>query len=174
MPAPNVAHSDKFSVTFSNIPGYVSKNTNTDNMNLYDLYVKDLTFPGITVDYVQSDFRNFHINHPSSKSNDNMRDLTITFKISEGMLNYYYLYKWMKGLRETQNLDREKWFRMNTIKEVNISFLDNSKRQKFRYKLSNCFITDLSSINLTNGVDEELTFTVTIIYEDFDMVDGIC
>lgn len=174
MPAPNVAHSDKFSVTFSNIPGYVPKNTNSDNMNLYDLYVKDLTFPGITVDYIQSDFRNYHVNHPSSKSNDNMRELNITFKMSEGLLNYYYLYKWMKGLREAKNLDGEKWFRLNTIKEVNISFLDNSKRQKFKYKLSNCFISDLSSVNLTNGIDEELSFNITIIYEDFDMVDGEC
>lgn len=174
MPLPNVAHSDKFSVIFSNIPGYISKKTNSDNINLYDLYVKDLTFPGITVDYVQSDFRNFHINHPSSKSNDNMRELNITFKMSEGLLNYFYLYKWMKGLRETENLDNEKLFRLNTIKEIIITFLDNSKRPKFKYKLTNCFISDLSSVNFTNGVDEEITFNITVIYEDFDMVDGEC
>lgn len=174
MPLPNVAHSDKFSVTFSNIPGYEPTTSNTDNMSLYDLYVKDLTFPGITLDVEQSNFRNFHINHPVSKSNDNMREVSITFKMSEGLRNYYYIYKWMKGLRETENLDSEKWFRLNFIKEVLITFLDNMKRPKFKYKLSNCFITDLSSVNFTNGVDEELSFNITLIYEDFDMVEGEC
>ena len=175
MSLPNVAHSDKFSVTFSNIPGYVpSVGSNVDNLNLYDLYVKEVTFPGITLDLVQSNFRNYQINHPSSKSNDNLSDISVTFKMSEGMLNYYYIYRWIKNLRETKNVDNETFFRNNFIKQIRLAILDNQKRPKFYYDFSNGFIVDLGSVNFTNGIDEEITFNLTIKYEDFEMVVGEC
>lgn len=175
MSLPNVAHSDKFSVTFSNIPGYVpSVGSNVDNMNLYDLYVKEVNFPGMALTLVQTNFRNYEINHPSSKSNDNLGDITITFKMSEGMLNYYYIFRWIKNLRETVNVNSEEFFRNNFIKQIRLSVLDNQKRAKFYYDFSNGFVIDLSSINFTNGIDEEITFTVTIKYEDVQMVVGEC
>lgn len=174
MSTPNIAHGSKFQVYFSNVPGYVPSETNLDNLNIFDLYVKDITFPGITVNYTEVDFRNYHINVPVSKSNDDMRDLTMTFKLSEGMLNYYYLYNWLKSLREGRNIDNEKFFRENYIKNIILYFLDNEKRPKWKYVLENCFLTDLSSISLEYGTDEELTFTTTFIYEDFNFVPGGC
>lgn len=174
MSTPNVAHGSKFQVYFSNIPGYKPSETNLDNMNLFDLYVKDVTFPGLTVDYVPTDFRNYHINHPSSKSNDDMREITITFKMSEGILNYYYLFNWMKGLREGKNLDTKEFFRENFIENIILIFLDNEKRPKWKYILENCFISDLSSVNFEYGSDEEISFTTSFIYEDFNFVPGGC
>jgi hypothetical protein len=174
MPIPNIQHSDKYSITISNIPGYSPKTNNTDNMSLYDLYVKEVTFPAHSLELIKSDFRGFHINHPGSKINDNLNTLDITFKCSEGMRNWYYIYNWMKTLREGVNTDKEKWFRLNFIKEIRLSFLDNQKREQFVYRFSNSFITNLSSLSLTNGQDNELSFTITIEYEDFGVDEGIC
>lgn len=174
MGLPNIQHSDKFIITISNIPGYVVKNSNTDNMGLYDLYVKEVLFPSHSLDLIRSDFKGFHINHPGSKINDNLNTLDITFKCSEGMRNWYYIYSWIKSLREGENVDAEKWFRLNLIKEIKLKFLDNEKREQFIYRFVNCFITSLSSLSLTNGQDNELTFTITLEYEDFGIDEGIC
>ena len=80
----------------------------------------------------------------------------------------------MKGLREGENLDNKKWFRLNCISNIFLTFLDNEKRPKYTYKLTNCFISDLSSISLVYGVDDEISFTATFIYEDFDFEKGVC
>ena len=72
------------------------------------------------------------------------------------------------------NVDKVKWNRLNFIKEIRLSFLDNEKREQFVYKFQNAFITTLSSLSLTNGQDNELSFTITIEYEDFGIEEGIC
>lgn len=174
MSTPNVAHGSKFQIHFSNIPGYKPSNTNLDNMNIFDLYVKDVQFPGLTVEYTPTDFKNYHINHPISKINDDMRELTITLKLSEGMQNYYWFFNWMKGLREGKNLDNKEFFRENYISSTLLTFLDNEKRPKWKYNLTNCFLTDLSPISLEYGSDDEISFTISLIYEDFDFEPGSC
>ncbi len=174
MSIPNVQHSDKFSVTISNIPGYSDRVDNKDNMGLYDLYVKEVSFPQHNLDFVQSNFKGYSINQPVSKRNDNLGTFSITFKLSEGMKNWFYIYRWMKELREGINIDSEKFFRLNLIKEIKINFLDNQKRPQWIYNFSNCFISTLSNLTFTNGRDEEMTFTIDILYEDFDIVIGEC
>lgn len=173
MGSPNVQHSDKWSIVFSNIPGYTPKSENTD-MGIYDYYVKDVTFPSLTLELVQSHFRDYQINHQISKINDTLNDLTISFSLSEGMMNYYYIYQYIREMRERHNVEHEKWFRLNFIKEIDITFLDNEKRPVVKYKFHNGFITDLSSLTLTNGVDDELRFTITVKYEDhnFELLTG--
>jgi hypothetical protein len=165
----NTQHSDKWSVIFSNIPGYTPpiSGNNLDNMSLYDSYVKDVTFPDLGVELAKSNFRNYEINHPISKINDNTSEISISFKLSEGMLNYFYLYNWVRGLREQDNVNNEMWFRLNCIKEIKIIFLDNQKRNKLKYTVENAFITNLGSLSLTNGSDDELSFTISLTYEDF-------
>ena len=170
----NIQHSDKWSVTISNIPGFVPTDDNFTNMGIYDNFIKSLTFPEHSLDLIKSDFRNFHINHPISKANENLGTLDITFKLSEGMKNWYYIYNWIKNLREGNNINQEEYFRLNFIKEININFLDNQKRPKYIYSVQNAFIKNLSSLSLTNGVDEELSFTITVEYEDFGIAPGEC
>jgi hypothetical protein len=143
-------------------------------MNLYDLYIKSVNFPSHNLELVESHLGGFHVNHPISKKNDNLGTLDITFKLSEDMLNYFYLYNWIKGLREGVNLDNEKWNRLNVIKEIKLMFLDNQKRSKKVYIFQNAFVTDLGSLSLTNGQDVELDFTISVTYEDFGIVDGEC
>jgi len=166
MGTPNVQHSDKWSVIFSNIPGYVPTISDNTDMGIYDLYVKEMTFPDLSLELVQSHFMDYQINHQISKINDTLNDLSITFSLSEGLKNYYHIYDWIRSMRERKNVDREKWFRLNLIKEIKVIFMDNEKRPVSKFTFINCFITNLSSLNLTNGIDDELRFTVTIKYED--------
>lgn len=174
MAIPNIQHSDKLLVTISNIPGYTPSTDNKDNMGLYDLYIKEVAFPEHRIDLIESHNMGFHINHPGSKINDNLGTLSITFKLSEGMKNWYYIYRWMKSLREGDNIDEEKFYRLNIIKEIRLTFLDNQKRPQWYYRMQNCFITNLSGLNFTNGRDEEMAFTIDITYEDFGIEEGEC
>lgn len=171
----NLQHSDKWSINFSNIPGYKpNARNNNDNMNLYDLFIKEVTFPDLSLALIKSDYRNYSINHQISKINDNLSELSVTFKLSEGMINYIHIFNWMKAMREQENINDEEWFRLNFIKAININFLDNQKRPTFKYIFENCFVTNLSSLTLTNGVDDEMTFSISITYEDLQVETMSC
>ncbi len=170
MALPNLQHSDKWRIIFSNIPGFTPNNLdNYKNFDLYELYVKSVTFPSMSVDYVESDFVNYHINHPISKINNDLQEIVITFKLSEDMLNYHYLYDWISKLRNQKNVDNLKYFRLNFIKDIKIQFLDNEKRAKINYIFTNCFITNLSQLSLNYGTSDELTFDISLKIEDYSI-----
>lgn len=173
---PNIQHSDKWRVLFSNIPGFVPGNYNNFiNFDLYETYIKSVSFPSLDVEFVESEFLNYHINHPISKINNSLNDISITFKLSEDMLNYHYIYNWMTKLRNQNNVDAKKFFRANFIDEFTIIFLDNEKRPKIKYVYKNCFISSLGSLSLTQGTSDELTFDINLKYEDYEVkIDTSC
>lgn len=169
MSLPNLQHSDKWKINFSNFPGFHPSSSTLDNTQLFELYVKEFSFPNMSLDTYPSRFRNFQVNHQISQINDNMSDISITFKVSEGLDNYYQIFSHLESQREGVNVDQEKWFRLNIIKELIVTFLDNEKRPKTKFSFTNCFITDLTSLNLTQGQDIEMTFTITLKYEDYSL-----
>ena len=172
---PNVQHSDKWQAVFSNIPGFSPTiSAYVHDMSLFDNYVKSVTFPSYTLELVKSNFMNYSINHPISKVNDDLNSINMDFKMSEGLMNYLILETWIRGLREEQNIDKQKYFRLNCIKELKLLFLDNMKRTKMKFIFENAFLTDLGSFSLTNGVDEEVTFSTTIAYEFLKVEPGEC
>jgi hypothetical protein len=170
MALPNIQFSDKFRVVFSNIPGFKPNNLdNYKNFDLYELYIKSVNFPGLDVSYTESDYLNYHINHPISRINQDLSDLSITFKLSEDMLNYHYLYSWIHALRNQKNIDGKKFFRQNMIDDIKIIFLDNEKREKVKYIYTNCFISNISSLSLEYGTADEMTFEVSFKIEDYNV-----
>lgn len=170
MALPNIQFSDKFRVLFSNIPGFVPNNLNNyNNFDLYELYIKSVIFPSMDVSYVESEFLNYHVNHPISKINNDLQDLSITFKLSEDMLNYHYIYNWVRSLRNQQNIDAKKYFRLNYIDEIKVIFLDNEKREKVKYLFKNCFISNVSQLTLEYGTANEMSFDVSFKLEDYSM-----
>lgn len=170
MASPNIQFSDKFRVIFSNIPGFSpSEYDNHRNFDLYELYIKSVNFPSLDISYTESEFLNYHINHPISKINQDVPEISITFKMSEDMLNYFYIYNWCLKLRNQNNLDAKKFFRQNYISDIVIVFLDNEKRPKVKYKFTNCFLTNISSLPLEYGSANELTFDVSFKYEDYGL-----
>lgn len=175
MTFPNVQHSDKWQVIFSNIPAFSpSISAYINDMSLMDNYVKSVSFPSYTLELVKSNFMNYTINHPVSKINDDLNSITMDFKVSEGCMNYLIFRTWISGLRELENVDAEKFFRLNCIKELKLLFLDNMKRIKQKFIFENAFLTDLGSLSMTNGVDEEVTFSTTITYEFLRVEPGDC
>jgi hypothetical protein len=48
------------------------------------------------------------------------------------------------------------------------------KRTKMKFIFENAFLTDLGSLSMTNGVDEEITFSTTIAYEFLRVEPGDC
>lgn len=162
----NVAHSDKFVVNFSNMPSLET----VKDLRLYDNMVKSLTIPDYNMEEIYSDFKGNRIRHPiGGWANIGLSTINIIFKVSEDMKNYCNLFLWMQALKygraDIFNTEEE-YFRLNTIKAINLSILDNQKRTVVLWRFTNAFLLSLSSITLNMGSSEELDFTCTFSYEE--------
>jgi hypothetical protein len=119
---------------------------------------------------IYSDIMGFRIRHPEApKKNMDLSQIQIEFKLSEDMLNYIYLFEWMRGLKYgdvTNFNNEEEFFRKYTIKAIVINILDNQKRTIAYWKFSECFLLTLSSLPLEMGTSEEITFTSNFSYEE--------
>jgi len=160
---PNVYHSDKWRMTFSNIPGQA-----VTQMKYYDNYIKSLTFPDYNLAEFKSDFKGFTIRHPVGPMvNNDLSQIQIEFKLSEDMFNYLNLFHYMQQLRYGQiDVDHDDFFRKYTVKKLNIEMLDNQKRVVSRVHFTQLFLLSLSSFSLTQGSSDEMTFTTNWSYEE--------
>jgi hypothetical protein len=161
----NTFRSSKWRLTFSNIPSIYDM----EDMKHYELYVKSLMFPGYSVDEMVSDFKNQRIRYPVSKINDNLQPISIGFKGSEELENYYSLFEFIQQMKYGENVTPE-FIRNNTVKSIAIIIMDNEKRDIYKYSFENCFLQSLSSLDLVQGIDEEVTFMTTWIYENIQKI----
>ena len=167
MAFPNTFHGDKFQVLFSNIPTLPS----TKDIRIYESFVKTVLIPDYNLEEIYSDIMGFRIRHPDGgfKANYNLSNLLVEFKVSEDMLNYIYLFEWMRSMKygEVNHFENAKeTFRKNGIDSLVVSILDNQKREIAQWRFTNCFIVSLSSLQLEMGVSEEVTFGVNFSYEE--------
>jgi len=159
----NRFHQDKWMVNFSNVP---SVEGNKVDVQLYDLYVKSVVLPNLSLDTQNSDLMNFSVRQPTARVNDQLNFLTIEFKVDEFLENYYSLYEWMQVFKYGVKTDTQEFLRLNTIKAIEVFLLDNQKRKKGVYRFTECIITDLGALNLEMGSSEEVTFGVSLTYEE--------
>lgn len=161
---PNVFHSDKWNVTFSNIPSL----TEMRDMRLFDNYVKSVTFPDYNMNEIYSDIIGFRIRHPvAPKANEELSQIMIEFKLSEDMKNYLYLFKYMKDLKYGIAIpEQENFIRKYTVKTININILDNQKRETVIWSFTECFLLSMSSLPLIMGSSEQVTFSCNFSYEE--------
>jgi len=162
---PNLFHSDKWQVSFSNLPSIQS----IRDMRIYDNFVKSITFPDYNMGEIYSDIMGFRIRHPLSKPNEELSQVQIEFKLSEDMLNYIYLFEWMRGMKygDVEDFERkEDYFRKYTIKAITINILDNQKRDIAYWKMTECFLLSVGSLPLEMGTSEEVTFTCNFSYSE--------
>lgn len=169
---PNTLHSDKWQVSFSNIPSLKT----VRDMRIYDNMVKSVTFPDYTMGQIISDMPNgFKIRHPRAPQiNTDLSEIAIEFKISEDMKNYANLFYWMQGMKYGQVgtfNSVEEMFRKYAIKSINLNILDNQKRIIAEWRFTEAFLLSLSSLTLNMGISEELSFVCNFSYEEvkFDM-----
>lgn len=171
---PNVFHSDRWQIAFSNIPTLGS----IRDLRLYDNFVKSVTFPDYNMEQIISNTMGFDIRHPMAgiKANTDLANIVIDFKVSEDMKNYANLFLWIQALRYGRSdilKDEATFFRLNTIKSINLSILDNQKRPVVVWRFTEALLLSLSSLTLNMGASDELTFSCTFSYEEiqFDIKD---
>ena len=163
---PNVLHSDKWKITFSNIPTVKDMN----QMKYFDNYVSSCTIPNYSMGEIISKMPlGVDIRHPlgGMKLNQDLNKIDLTFKLSEDMLNYLLFFTWMQQLRYGQiDKDFDDYFRKYTIKRFTLSMLDNQKRVVSEIYFTEMFLLDLGSLNLNFGTTEELSFTTSFSYQE--------
>lgn len=166
---PNVASSDKWILTFSNIP------TLSDNsyMRYFDNYVSSFVLPDYNIDMINIDGPfGFMTRHPAApKKNTNLSQLQITYKLSEDMFNYWILFRWMYNLKYGNvNIEQKdsELFRWYSMEKATVTMLDNQKRPVVNIHFTKLLPASLSSLQLVMGTSEELEFTVNFTYEEID------
>jgi hypothetical protein len=163
---PNVMHSDKWKIMFSNIPVL----DDPSQMKYFDNYVKSCTIPNYAIGEILSQLPNgFQVRHPlgGMKRNQDLGSLGLTFKVSEDMFNYLVLFTWIQQLRYGAiNPNHKEAFRKYNIKRIVISMLDNEKRTVAEITFTNAFLSDISQLDLNFGTTEELSFACTFNYEE--------
>jgi hypothetical protein len=163
----NRFHNDKWSINFSNIPSVDKIKT---DIQLYNLYVKTVVLPDLFIETVDSQILNSSYRHPMSRINDNLTQLTIEFKADEYLENYYNLYEYMQQLRYGVTGSLEDTLRRNTIKSIDVVFLDNQKRDRGRFRFTEAMLINLGSLTLDMGSAEEVTFAASFTYEEVKLV----
>lgn len=161
--------SDKWELMFSNIP-VPSTRTAALDVSLYNNFVRSVTLPDFNMETIDSNFKNTVRRSPISRFNDNLTQITIEFQVDEDMDNWHNLFQWMLELRKGEVVKGESYQHNSTIKNVAMIIKDNENRTRSTLYFNDCFIVNLSSLNLQYGSSEALTFSVTLNYEQMSLV----
>lgn len=157
----NTYHNSKWKLIFSNIPTIT---VNRDLNSIYENFIKSITIPDYNIENLFIDFKATRKRAPISRKNDNLTPIMLEFKLNEDLSNYLNLVEYMQQLRYGK--PTTEFIKNNTINKLNVIFLDNQKREKTNIYFTNCFIESLSSLPLTMGDDTDITFTVTMTYDE--------
>jgi hypothetical protein len=168
---PNVAFSDKWKLSVSNIPTV----SNVKDLSLYDNYVRAFSFPSLDLQLLDSNFRNTRVYHPISRDNTPFNVFRVTFKVSEGMVNYWNIWTWIKNLRHGTKSTSKELFREDWIESFRLTMLDNENRDCAIFDFKDCFVTNISEMVLVNGRSDELEFSIDVDYlkVDYELVSDI-
>lgn len=161
----NTFHGDSWSCAFSNMPSV----SGVADLSIFDYFVKSLVLPDYNLEEIYSDFLNFRIRHPvGPKINNNLSQLQIEFKLNEDAQNYLTLFEYMRQLKYAELSDEytEGLIRKYTIKSILLSLNDNQKREIATIRFTEAFLLSLSSMSLTTGTADEITFTCNFSYQE--------
>ena len=161
----NSFHSDLWTVNFSNMPSL----SGMQDMSFYDNYVKSLVIHDYNMGEIFSDFQDFRIRHPMApKVNADLSQIQIEFKINADFSNYLGIFEYMKSLKygELSPNRTSDLIRKYTIKSINLNLMDNQKRIIAVMKFTEAFIISLSSLSLTTGTSDEVSFVINCSYQE--------
>jgi len=157
----NTYHNSKWKLLFSNIP---TIEVNRDINSIYENFIKSITIPDYNIENIFVDFKGTRKRQPISRYNDNLTPIMLEFKLNEDLSNYLNFVEYLQQMRYGQ--PSTEFIKDNTIKSLNVIFLDNQKRDTYKIYFTNCFIESLSSLPLNMGDDSDITFTVTMTYDE--------
>lgn len=169
MGSPNVAFSDKWKLSISNVPTV----SNLTDLSLYDNYVRAFSFPSLDLQLLDSNFRNTRVYHPISRNNTPLNIFRVTFKVSEGMVNYWNIWTWIKNLRAGEiSTPNKTLYRSDWIENFRFTMLDNENRDCAIFDFKECFVINISELVFVNGRSDELEFSIDVDYlrVDYELV----
>ena len=166
-PQINTFHDTNFKVVISNIPTLQVEN----ELDLFHNFISNVSMPGFSIDLIESQWRGEHYLNPGSHKNNDLGDLTITFKVNENLMNYFYMAQYVMDMRYEHTdhpTDPEDRMKMNFIKNIDIMILSNQKQHIANIKFSRLFPISISALTLdykdTNG--SEVSFDVTFKFTE--------
>ena len=101
-------------------------------------------------------------------SNSELGDLSITFKLDETLLNYFFMASYVMNMRYGINDSKDFDYRMkkNVIKKISISILDNQKNVCGYIHYDNCIPSSISGIEVNYYTADEIEFTVSFKFQE--------
>lgn len=163
----NRFHQDKWKVFFSNIPTETNKKV---DMSIFDSFAKSVIMPDFSVETVPTLSQKGATINPVSQYNFNQSVLTLEFKISENVENYFLLWDFLNIIRYHKKTPGFKTLKDTVIKSIDLQFLNNEKNNMGKFRFTNAIITNLGSLSLDMGVAEEVTFAVSFEFEECKLV----
>ena len=164
----NTYNDSNFLITISNIPG-----VDMSNMWMFDNYIRSIDVPGLGLGAYDEfiDMRSKIVHPMHGARYQDLADATLTIKLSENLLNYFYLMRYVQTLRTGINNEDQLGTQLveNKIREIKVTFLDNQKREIGYYTLNGAIITNLMNMTLSYDSTSTIDFNVTLKYESFDI-----
>lgn len=161
----NVLHSDKWQVMFSNLPG----DDNPNHYKYFENYVRSFEVPGYNLGLIDSIYPGgYRLKHPVTRPNTDLTTISLSFVLSEDFMNYFIMWNWVNHIKYG-DAETDEAIRKYYIKSININVLDNEKRTVGEVKFTNCFMTNLGSLSLTQGTSENIQFTADFSYEEVEI-----
>jgi hypothetical protein len=166
-PSINDYHNSNFLVTMSNMPGIQAEH----DMAVFHNFIREVTLPGFSLNTLTTNFKGEqHLHNVGTQKNTNLDDITITFKLSEGLYNYFLIANYITSVRYEKNYTAEaggpEQMKKNNIKNIFIDLLNNEKKPVGRLTYTNCVPVTLSNLNLSYTDTNIVTFTSTFRFEE--------
>jgi hypothetical protein len=158
----NTFHSDKWRLSFVGIPTVI----NVNDLSLFDNFAKTVTVPDFTIDMDRTfELLGYQIQEPvAHKVNKDLPNLTVEFKLVENLQNYYLLWQWIRNIKYGINVPKNTHLKDYNC-SINLEMLNNMKKTIMTFKYTKCFCLSLSSLALTSGTGEEMTFSAEFSHE---------
>jgi hypothetical protein len=163
-PSINTFHASNFELTISNVPTIKTES----DLHMYHNFVRSISLPGYNMNVYDSTFMGENYVHPLNRMNDNLGDLSITFRLNEHMLNYFYMAQYLMDMRYAVNDSEAKDHRMkkNVIEAITITMLDNQHNRLANIEYNTCLPTAVSGLEVDYTNSNEVDFTVTFKFQE--------
>ncbi|MCQ2209612.1 MAG: hypothetical protein MJZ34_04920 [Paludibacteraceae bacterium] len=167
----NPFNKNKFRVHLSNIPNYTR--FKDIDMNVFNHRIKNVSLPEITSTTLRTNYNGTVQIHPNTIGMQELNSFTIGIECDALFMNYYLFYAWAMADRLgytldtviTDSLQGEPLIRGNRIETFTLHLMDNEGNDTVDVKFLNCFLTNLSNLDLATNSSEIFTYTCTFEYE---------
>lgn len=167
----NTFNSENFGVVFSNIP-IPTTSTTKIKPGVLNNYVRGVTLPDYNLEVTPSNFGRRQRSQPVSRINNELTQLTIDFAVDEDLDNYYALVNWIVEIRNGRPTKHDQYLHDSTIKSIIIIAKDNQKRDRQLFTFKDCMLVNISALTLRHGSSQEVEFSCTFTYYDFELTES--